>query len=194
MDELDQELHSALGRKVKSLRLHRRLTIEQLGRRADVSKSMLSMIEAGRRAPSIRLLLRLAKSLTVSVTELLEDVQNAKPPIVVRRTERKKESLSKELATGYVYHLAEMTWSNLFLRVYEYHLSDLPETPVSFQHPGFLILLVVSGSIEMRVNGKHHRLSAGDTIGCDAGIPHAWVKIEQGPVNMLGLQAWAHDA
>ena len=90
MDELDQEMHSALGRKVKSLRLHRRLTIEQLGRRADVSKSMLSMIEAGRRAPSIRLLLRLAKSLNVSAKELLEDVRDADPPIVVRRTERKK--------------------------------------------------------------------------------------------------------
>lgn len=193
MYESDEELHRAIGRKVKSLRLHNRLTIGQLGQRCGVSKSMLSMIEAGRRTPSIRLLMRIAASLDVPVTELLEEVEHPGAATVLRKESQTTEALSREVAVGVVKHLAEMNWSNLFIRLYQYELEDFPKPPAIFQHPGFWIVLVVKGTIDFDVGGEHRRLGPGDTICCNAEIPHSMVKVVDGPLRMIGIQAWAHE-
>ena len=189
----DKELHQAIGRKVKSLRLHNRLTIEQLGRRSGVSKSMVSMVEAGQRAPSIRSLVRIAETMNVTIGEILEDLEKEDSAIVTPRVEQKTEELSSEVAKGSVYHLVEMDWRNLFIRLYEYHLEDFPDPPAVFQHPGFWFVSVQSGTIEFEVNGATHRLSEGDAIACDADAPHSMSRVISGPVRMIGLQAWAHD-
>ena len=193
MYDSDEHLHQAIGRKIRSLRLHNRMTLEQLGSRSGVSKSMLSMIEAGQRGASVRLLLRIAKSMKVSVAELLEEVEHKNSAVLVRREAQTQEVLSEELAIGSVYHLVEMDWSNLFLRMYEYHLKEIPDSPAVFQHPGYWIVFVQSGSIEFHVDGNVHLLSAGDAIACDADIPHSMAKIVNGPVKMIGLQAWVHN-
>ena len=55
-----------LGEKIRNLREANRLSLRELGRRADVSPSFLSGIEGGSRYPSVPALERLAEQLVVS--------------------------------------------------------------------------------------------------------------------------------
>ena len=59
-----------LGEKIRDLREAKRLSVRELGRRADVSPSFLSGIEGGSRYPSVQALERLAEELGVSSTAL----------------------------------------------------------------------------------------------------------------------------
>jgi transcriptional regulator with XRE-family HTH domain len=57
---------------IRKLRKERKLTLETLAEKADVSKPYLSMIEKGRRkSPSLPVLRRIARALQVSVSDLL---------------------------------------------------------------------------------------------------------------------------
>jgi XRE family transcriptional regulator of biofilm formation len=57
---------------LRQLRKQRKLTQNELAKRAEVTRSHLSLLEAGhRKNPSIDVLERLARALSVPVTELL---------------------------------------------------------------------------------------------------------------------------
>ena len=58
---------------IRELREQRNLTQEELAKRAKVTRSHLSLLEAGhRKNPSLDILKRLARTLGVPVTDLLE--------------------------------------------------------------------------------------------------------------------------
>ena len=69
------------GRTVRQLRKQRRLSQEALAEAANLNRSYLSEIEGGLVAPSILIVLRLARALDVPVATLLEDFT----PSVVKR-------------------------------------------------------------------------------------------------------------
>lgn len=58
---------------LRTLRADRKPTQEQLAKRAKITRSHLSLLEAGhRKNPSLEVLKRLAQALDLDVTELLE--------------------------------------------------------------------------------------------------------------------------
>ena len=62
-----------LANVIRELRERKNLTQEELAKRAKVTRSHLSLLEAGhRKNPSLDVLKRLAKALGVPVAELLE--------------------------------------------------------------------------------------------------------------------------
>ncbi len=62
-----------LGQVLKALREEREWTLDELAKRAKVTKAYISQLENGvRKNPSLAILKRLAKSLRVPVAELLE--------------------------------------------------------------------------------------------------------------------------
>lgn len=60
-----------VGRVLQNLRLSRNFTLDELARRSDVSKSVLSQIERDRTNPTVGTLWRLAKALGVEIEDLL---------------------------------------------------------------------------------------------------------------------------
>src|SRR5690606_41094599 len=61
---------SAVGRRVRQLRIRAGMTQERLAERAEISVSFLSMIERGERSPHLETLERLAMGLEVPVEAL----------------------------------------------------------------------------------------------------------------------------
>jgi len=64
----------ALGLNLRKLREAKALTQERLGERAELDPTYISGIERGVRNPSVLSLIRVAKALKVSVSELCEGV------------------------------------------------------------------------------------------------------------------------
>jgi len=60
-----------LGPRLKALRLDRKLTLDQLSQKTNISKSMLSQIERGETNPTFAIVWTLTQSLRVDLTELI---------------------------------------------------------------------------------------------------------------------------
>jgi transcriptional regulator with XRE-family HTH domain len=73
----------ALGRRLQELRRLRGLSLQRLADAADVSVSMLSSVERGRKAPTVVVLGRIADGLGVSLAELVAEPEDRR--LVVRR-------------------------------------------------------------------------------------------------------------
>jgi XRE family transcriptional regulator, regulator of sulfur utilization len=62
---------AALGARIRDERFERSLSLEELARRARVSRSMLSAVERGEKAPSVLILDQIATGLGTSIARLL---------------------------------------------------------------------------------------------------------------------------
>jgi len=65
------------GKQLQRLRTDRSLTQEQLAVKAGLARVYLTKLESGQHDPSLSTLVRLAKALRVSVTDLLGETMNA---------------------------------------------------------------------------------------------------------------------
>ena len=75
----------AVGARLQALRLSRKLSLDELSRRAGVSKSMLSQVERNQANPTIAVLWRLANALEVHLADFLSVAMETTttPPIVL---------------------------------------------------------------------------------------------------------------
>lgn len=74
-----------IGRKIRTLRLEKSLTLDQLAERTALTKSHLSSIERDLSSPSVASLIAICQALGVSVGSLFSEPENS----LVRRDERK---------------------------------------------------------------------------------------------------------
>ena len=73
----------AIGRRVKTLRRQRQLSLEALADRSGVSVSMLSTVERGQKVPSILVMSQIATALDTSIGRLVDEEK--KPRVIVMR-------------------------------------------------------------------------------------------------------------
>lgn len=66
----EDELHLAIGRRIRELRKERGLTLKQMARRTNLSVSLLSQIERAESSASVSSLFKVATALDVRLTEL----------------------------------------------------------------------------------------------------------------------------
>jgi len=165
-------LLSALGAQIRVLRKQRGFTLERLSERSGLSMGIVSQIERGMANPSFATLAQLAHGLDIPVARLLHVSDGARSP-VVRKGERRRidghgigvepESLY-ELLTPDLHGALEVLW----LETPPGH--DTSATP--FTHNGEEVGIVLSGSLDVYIDGVCHHLDAGDSIRYSSSVPH----------------------
>ena len=75
---------TAMGARVRALRRARRLTLDGLAAASGVSRSMISEIERGGRAPTVLVLDRIATALGSSIARLTQDESRHEPVLLAR--------------------------------------------------------------------------------------------------------------
>lgn len=68
-----QDWRTIFGRNVRRLRQQRHLTQEELAFNSEIDLTYLGGIERGRRNPSLLVMARIAKALSVPITKLLSE-------------------------------------------------------------------------------------------------------------------------
>jgi len=158
-----------LGARIRELRLQRRLTLEQLARSAQMSKSAISQIESGRIDPSLQTLRRLAACLQTPLASLFE-TRTSIDQRVVRRGQRKVFRIPRNRLR---YELLTPDLQNKrveFLRV-EFE-ADGPRVEEPYTHEGEEYGYVIQGRVEVHIDGSLYRLNPGDSIFFPAKLPH----------------------
>jgi transcriptional regulator with XRE-family HTH domain len=174
-EELDHDALE-LGRRIRTLRLERKLTLQAVAGTARVSQSLISQVERGLASPSINTLRRIAGALDVPIAGLFlggdmsedeSDVTGRR--LVVRRHERKglhvpRSKVVYELLTPDLNRKIEFIWI-------EYEPGAITHAePMS--HPGEENAVCLEGSVVVTIDRQEFVLTEGDSISFDSGRPH----------------------
>jgi transcriptional regulator with XRE-family HTH domain len=151
---------------IRTFRLRRNLTLAQLSELSGISIGHLSRLENGSRTPTVRLLLQLARALGVSLGALVGETPEQNTVYVSRSTDR------RTIETG---DTSLQSLSDPALRwLQSVELCLAPGRvgePAS--HAGEEWIYVLSGAIEVDINGSTSALTAGDAVHFRADVPHA---------------------
>lgn len=69
----EPDLLTKLGEKIRSLRMKKNMTQNDLAIECDFEKASMSRIESGRSNPTVKTLLKISKALDVHIAELFKD-------------------------------------------------------------------------------------------------------------------------
>jgi transcriptional regulator with XRE-family HTH domain len=160
-----------LGQQIKQLRLQSGLSLEQLADRSEVSRSMLSAIERGEKAPTIVVLHRVANGLGLTMTRLLEE-ERAGSIIVSRRDE---QMVVRDPAGWERRNLAPATAGSDF----EFMRTAIPAGVDAGSYPPHPpgsreFVAIESGTLRLTIGGTVVTLEAGDSVAYDADVQHAF--------------------
>jgi transcriptional regulator with XRE-family HTH domain len=168
---------TALGQRIKALRMERRLQQRQLAEKAGLTPSMLSQIESGRLTPSLHTLGKLAAALGMPIAALFESAPNGRLH-VSHKTDYPVVSFDGSTEKWHV------LGAGLFQGKIRAVVSSLGprakgvKTDKVILEPGQMKLFyVLEGKVALHYNGEAHRLEAGDSAYLDGGTPHGWENV-----------------
>ena len=151
---------------IRSHRLRRNLTLAQLSELSGISVAHLSRLENGRRTPTVRLLLQLARGLGVPLGALVGE-SPAENTLYVSRSGDRHTIAAGDMSLQSLSDPALRSLQVVELSLQPGRLGE----PAA--HAGEEWVYVLSGAIEVDVNGSASALAAGDAIHFRADMTHA---------------------
>ncbi|QIJ60724.1 XRE family transcriptional regulator [Streptomyces sp. JB150] len=160
-----------LAHNVRTARTRAGLSLDELGRRAGVSKGALVALEKAQGNPNFATLVRLADTLGVSVSALLEGPPEERVRVVT--ADDVKPLWVGE--RGSEARLMLTTSGPAPVEVWRWRLQPGEEYP-SHPHQAGVVetVSVTSGRMVLVADGVEHPLHAGQTATFDATVPHTY--------------------
>lgn len=173
----------SIGAEIRALRKARGQTIETLVSALERSVGWLSQIENGMSEPSIRDLKKIALHFEVPLGFFFqnENSDEKERGLVVRAENRRPlgnttEGLTEELLspdlTGNFETVRSVFWPGA--ETVDYIQRDTQE-----------LAFVISGTLDIEIDGVWHRLGSGDSIAIN-GVPHRW----RNPGDIEAITIW----
>jgi transcriptional regulator with XRE-family HTH domain len=158
----------SVGGRLRSLRRARRLTLREIADRAGLSESFLSQLERGQTGATVQSLQRIATSLGVEVSDLFSG-DGAHHPRVIRRNARQAVAWGKlgrkTLLTPKPFEFLEVVAADFEPGG---STGDVPYVHGDSEE----LFLVVSGTVELELDGEALTLQAGDCAHYRSSTPH----------------------
>jgi mannose-6-phosphate isomerase-like protein (cupin superfamily) len=185
-EENAKEICHAIGKRIRSIRQEKRMTLDELARRTGFGKSYLSQIENLKREPPISTLAKIAYILNVDVFYLLSGEirqADAQGISIVKPSERMV--VPRPFGNfGYVYesitHKKAGRWMDGYVVTVGF---EFPPEPLS--HEGQELVYVLEGRLESFYDGKITVVEEGDCYYFDSNKPHYSRSIGDKPGKLL---------
>jgi len=161
-----------VGAALQALRSSRGLSLDDLSKRAGVSKSMLSQIERNQANPTVAVVWRLASALGVELAELLEGARPVEAGIAhvaahATPSLRSPDGHRELRILGPIELAGQFEWYELTVQPGG-ALESQAHEPGSREH-----LSVLTGSLEITAQGVTSKLKPGETARYAVDGPHA---------------------
>jgi transcriptional regulator with XRE-family HTH domain len=183
-DEMEFGL-SHIGQSLQSLRRDQGLTLQQLAGHCGFSTGYLSQIETGAAVPSLTALQLIAAELGVEVADFFPE-EHRHGTRLIRAEDRHEFRL--EPGSGEVYAvLAGQVADRAFSALYARHLPGTGGSERPFRHLGEEFSLVLSGTLELTIEGETYELGPGDWIQYSSHPSHSAHVTSEEPVEALWL-------
>ncbi|KUL46092.1 XRE family transcriptional regulator [Streptomyces sp. NRRL F-4489] len=170
MTETEAALRT-LAHNVRAARTRAGLSLDELGRRAQVSKGALVALEKAQGNPNFATLVRLADTLGVSVSALTEGKAEARVRVVSADAQQPLWTGAR----GSAARLMLTTPGPAPVEVWRWELRPGEEYP-SHPHQAGVVetVSVTSGRMTLVVDGTEHAVEAGQTAAFDGDAPHTY--------------------
>jgi transcriptional regulator with XRE-family HTH domain len=160
-----------LAHNVRAARTRAGLSLDELGRRAQVSKGALVGLEKAQGNPNFATLVRLADTLGISVSALLEGPSEGRVRLVSADTVMPLWAGEQ----GSEARLMLTTSGPAPVEVWRWKLEPGEEYPSHPHQPGVVeTVSVTHGRMTLVVDGTEHPVEAGQTATFDGDTPHTY--------------------
>lgn len=160
-----------IGTTIRTTRELQQLSLSDLAKRAGVSKSVVSRIEAGLTSPTAVMLARLAEGMTVSLSSLLRGDMG--PPVHIQQAA--EQPIFKDPKTGLLRRTLSPVSPDALVEIVH---NSLPPRKTTGPFPAHAAgtqehVVVLAGRIEVTVGKREFKLAAGDAAQFAADYEHA---------------------
>jgi transcriptional regulator with XRE-family HTH domain len=166
----------AIGDKLRTLRLKKKMGLVELGQHTGLSPALLSKIERGRMFPTLPTLLRIALVFGVGLDFFFAGARD-KPLVAIVRHGERVQLPDRPGAKDVAYRFQSLDYLATERRFNCYHAEFFPVAADKLHrhdHQGVEFIYVMQGSLVLHVGDAEHQLEAGDAIYFDATVPHAY--------------------
>lgn len=169
-----------LGNDIRQLRKVRGITLQQLARATGKSVGFLSQVERNLTKPSVAALQDISEALSVHIGWFFPDDSVGsleEREFIVRRQNRRRLTYSELSGTEYLGLHDSLLSANLNgdlalgISRYEPGASTGDD---SYDHEGEEAGLVLSGTLELSIDGRQFVLDAGDSFSFNSNLPHRY--------------------
>ena len=160
---------NVIGIEIRKLRNYQGSTLQELADRCGCSKSLLSKIENGRVVPSVATLVKIASSLGVTVSSLLEE--NSRISAAATTWEEIQANFLKT-DKGYEISAVATQYQSKKMQPFFFRVEKGDVKKHSVKHDGEEFVLVIEGSINFQVGHVNYTLHKGDSLYFNASEEH----------------------
>ncbi len=170
-----------IGPRLRALRMARNLSQRELARRVGLPNSTISLVESGRTNPTIGALKRILDGLPIGLAEFFAFEPQAPRKFFFEAAEL------KEIGKGRISYrqIGETGMGRALQMIDETYApgADTGRTPLS--HAGEEVGLVLSGRLEVTVDGARKLLGPGDAYAFESHLPHRFRAVGREPCRVV---------
>lgn len=161
-----------LGNRIREIRHKRKMTLNELASKTDVTASYISQVERDIIEPSLSSLRKIAVALGVPLFTFLHN--DTMDPVVVRAAERRKLDLP-ESSIVYEFVTPMVSDQKVQPKMEIIYFTLAPRSWTSDEnitHEADECIFVIEGELEVYLEDKNYHLKAGDSIYIKENIGH----------------------
>jgi len=185
---MEEEVLIQIANRIKQVRVERKITIQDLANKAQVSKGLISQIENNRTVPSLWVLMNIIQSLNLDFNEFFKDItrQKKSPHPVIFKKRKDHQVFEKENTKGFLYYRA-------FTRTLQGGAADFVILELKkgakrnrmVKTDSFEYNYMIKGKVEYTIEDKKYLFEEGDSLFLDSRLNHKLSNIGNGDASML---------
>jgi transcriptional regulator with XRE-family HTH domain len=176
-------IKTLIGKKLKATRLGNGFTIQELTNLSGVSANMISRIERGLTVPSVKILMKLASALGMSIGYFVEEAEKSSTAIFTKKGQGEPIFFYKD--KHQISSLTQGLRDPSFTVLHDVLEAGCNSGGGHMVHTGEEFVMVLDGRLEFTIQNDRYILESGDSLSFKASLPHHWCTLENGPTEVL---------
>jgi DNA-binding transcriptional MerR regulator/quercetin dioxygenase-like cupin family protein len=156
----------AIGAHLRQLRAQRRLSLVQVAKAVGISVGFLSALERSQMSGSVGTLRKLARFYKTNILDFFDASEASSRQV--------RPSQRKVLEAGNGVRMELLAWGNAVMEPHLFRIAPEAGSGESYAHEGEEFIYVLSGELQISVDGEEYRLNSGDSFYFESATPHRW--------------------
>jgi transcriptional regulator with XRE-family HTH domain len=171
------------GKLLRELRLARGLSLAEVAKAAEISTGFLSNLERSQTGVSLGIMHRLAHYYGTTLSAFYYEAESPGP--LIRRGE------GRPLAGGDGVQMELLAWGKIVMEPHLFTIEPGKGSMESYAHHGEEFLHLISGKLNITLDGKEYQLKQGDSFYFASKTRHSWINPAETPATVLWINTSA---